>query len=88
MPASFNEKLLLSNGLCVSPLKGQDSNQSQRSLREVVFQIDNTDDLNNYITSSSTKAGQQPAEVKYQLHPVRILCNVIHEEGVVSTDNS
>ncbi|KAL8762514.1 MAG: hypothetical protein Q9184_001498 [Pyrenodesmia sp. 2 TL-2023] len=67
--ASFNERLLLSNGLCVSPLKGQDSNQSQRSLREVVFQIDNTEDLNNYITSFSTKAGQRPAEVRYQPHP-------------------
>ncbi|KAI4124122.1 MAG: hypothetical protein LQ338_004968 [Usnochroma carphineum] len=60
--ASFNEKLLLSNGLCVSPLKGQNSNPSQRSLREVVFQINNTEDLNSYIASFSTKAGQGPAE--------------------------
>ncbi|KAL8896371.1 MAG: hypothetical protein Q9207_007737 [Kuettlingeria erythrocarpa] len=67
--ASFNEKLLLSNGLCVSPLKGQNSNQDQRSLREVVYQINNAEDLNNYITSFSTKAGQRPAEVRYQPHP-------------------
>ncbi|KAL8722257.1 MAG: hypothetical protein Q9225_001244 [Loekoesia sp. 1 TL-2023] len=71
--ASFNEKLLLSNGLCVSPLKGQGSNQTQPSLREVVFQINNAEDLNSYITSFSTKAGQRPVEVIYQPHPVGLL---------------
>ncbi|KAI4157407.1 MAG: hypothetical protein L6R39_000689 [Caloplaca ligustica] len=67
--ASFNEKLLLSNGLCVSPLKGQNNEQGQRSLREVVFQINNTEDLNSYIASFSNKAGQGVAEVRYQPHP-------------------
>ncbi|KAL8839076.1 MAG: hypothetical protein Q9170_001912 [Blastenia crenularia] len=67
--ASFNEKLLLSNGLCVSPLKGQGNNQAQLSLREVVFQINNGEDLNNYIASFSSRAGQRSAEVKYQPHP-------------------
>ncbi|KAL8810596.1 MAG: hypothetical protein Q9223_002655 [Gallowayella weberi] len=67
--ASFNEKLLLSNGLCVSPLKGHHNNSSPRSLRDVVFQIDNAHDLNSYIRSFSVKAGQRSAEVKYQPHP-------------------
>ncbi|KAL8922197.1 MAG: hypothetical protein Q9172_003658 [Xanthocarpia lactea] len=67
--ASLNEKLLLGNGLCVSPLKGQSSDRSPRSLRDVVFQIDNTHDLNNYITSFAAKAGQRPADIKYQAHP-------------------
>ncbi|KAL8942022.1 MAG: hypothetical protein Q9216_001912 [Gyalolechia sp. 2 TL-2023] len=71
--ASFNEKLLLSNGLCVSPLKGQTANQAQPSLREVVFQINNAQDLNGYIASHSTKIGQRHAEVKYQPHPVGLL---------------
>ncbi|KAL9600607.1 MAG: hypothetical protein Q9219_003040 [cf. Caloplaca sp. 3 TL-2023] len=67
--ASFNEKLLLSNGLCVSPFKGQGSNQAHSSLREVVLQIDNLEDLTSYIAGFSTHAGQRPAEVKYQPHP-------------------
>ncbi|KAL8733618.1 MAG: hypothetical protein Q9166_002028 [cf. Caloplaca sp. 2 TL-2023] len=67
--ASFNEKLLLGNGLCVSPLKGQNSDRSPRSLRDVVFQIDNTNDLNNYIASFAAKAGQRPADIRYQPHP-------------------
>ncbi|KAL8779561.1 MAG: hypothetical protein Q9213_006866 [Squamulea squamosa] len=71
--AAFNEKLLLGNGLCVSPLKGQNSSTSPRSLRDVVFQIDNTHDLNSYITSFSNKAGARPTDVKYQPHPVRDL---------------
>ncbi|KAI4110651.1 MAG: hypothetical protein LQ339_001227 [Xanthoria mediterranea] len=67
--ASFNEKLLLGNGLCVSPLKGQNNDQSPRSLRDVVFQIDNTHDLNSYISSFSSRAGQRPADIRYQPHP-------------------
>ncbi|KAL9037255.1 MAG: hypothetical protein Q9180_003823 [Flavoplaca navasiana] len=67
--ASFNEKMLLGNGLCVSPLKGQNNDGSPRSLRDVVFQIDNTHDLNSYISSFSSRAGQRPAEIKYQPHP-------------------
>ncbi|KAL8807363.1 MAG: hypothetical protein Q9182_000702 [Xanthomendoza sp. 2 TL-2023] len=67
--ASFNEKLLLSNGLCVSPLKGHNNNSSLRSLRDVVFQIDNAHDLNSYIRSFSARAGQRSAVVKYQTHP-------------------
>ncbi|CAL8576198.1 Rho GTPase-activating protein [Xanthoria parietina] len=67
--ASFNEKLLLGNGLCVSPLKGQNNDQSPRSLRDVVFQIDNTHDLNSYISSFSPRAGQRPADIRYQPHP-------------------
>ena len=62
--------MLLGNGLCVSPLKGQNNDGSPRSLRDVVFQIDNTHDLNSYISSFSSRAGQRPAEIKYQPHPV------------------
>ncbi|KAL8953967.1 MAG: hypothetical protein Q9222_000177 [Ikaeria aurantiellina] len=67
--ASFNEKLLLSNGLCVSPLKGPNSERNPRSLRDIVFQIDNAHDLNNYLTSFSARAGQGPPEIRYQPHP-------------------
>ncbi|KAL9587204.1 MAG: hypothetical protein Q9212_000363 [Teloschistes hypoglaucus] len=68
--ANLNEKLFLSNGLCVSPLNGHHNEQTQRSLRDVVYQIDNAQDLNHYIASFATRAGQQPTEIKYQPHPL------------------
>ncbi|KAL8866902.1 MAG: hypothetical protein Q9174_006008 [Haloplaca sp. 1 TL-2023] len=69
MTASFNEKLLLSNGLCVSPLNGQSTQPSHRSLRDVVFQIDNAQDLKGYISSFAGKAGQRSTDISYQPHP-------------------
>ena len=68
--ASFNEKLLLGNGLCVSPLNGQNNLQAPRSLRDVVFQIDNTRDLDNYISSFASKAGGKGSDIRYERHPV------------------
>jgi len=69
--ASFNEKLLLGNGLCVSPLKGQNDIQGLRSLRDVVHQIDNQKDLNNFISGHSSKASGRPSDIHYERHPVR-----------------
>lgn len=69
--ASFNERLLLSNGLCVSPLQGFNNEQSTRSLRDVVFQIDNAKDLNNYVSSFAPKVGNT-GDIKYERHPVQI----------------
>ena len=68
--ASFNEKLLLGNGICVSPLKGQNNNQGLRSLRDVVYQIDNTRDLDNYVSSFASKAGGRNPDIRYERHPV------------------
>ena len=70
--ASFNEKLLLSNGLCVSPLKGHSNGQGPqgRSLRDVVYQIDNERDLENYVTSFTSKVGHKPTDIRYERHPV------------------
>ncbi|MCJ1367703.1 hypothetical protein MMC16_006837 [Acarospora aff. strigata] len=69
--ATFNEKLLLSNGLCVSPLKTQTDRQAPqpRSLRDVVYQIDNDRDFKTYVTSFSSKVGPKPTELKYERHP-------------------
>lgn len=69
-PASFNERLLLGNGLCVSPLKGQGNDPGSRSLRAVASQIDNARDLNNYVSSFASKVGNS-GEIKYERHPVR-----------------
>lgn len=73
--ASFNERLLLGNGLCVSPLKGPEGDQGMRSLRDVVFQIDNSRDLNNYISSFASKVGST-GDIRYERHPVRTDCRV------------
>ena len=69
-PASFNEKLLLGNGLCVSPLKGQNNDEGQRSLREILNQIDNAKDLQVYLLSFSGKTGAKAADFKYERNPV------------------
>ena len=72
--ASFNEKLLLSNGLCVSPLRGQNNlaGSHGRSLRDVVYQINNERDLRNYVVSFASKVGHKQAELKYERHPVSL----------------
>lgn len=69
--ASFNEKLLLGNGLCVSPLKNQPNGMTSttRSLREVAQNIDNEKDFRDYILSFSNKAGTGTSEIKYEKHP-------------------
>lgn len=74
LTASFNEKLLLSNGLCVSPLKGQNniSGPHGRSLRDVVYQIDNEWDLRNYVISFASQVGHKRAELRYERHPVSV----------------
>lgn len=67
--ASFNEKLLLSNGLVISPLRNQQASQS-RSLKEVIQAVDNGKDLEDYITSFYSKLPPRQSEVKYERHPV------------------
>lgn len=66
MLASFNEKLLLSNGLNISPLKGTEAGHQPKSLRGVVQSIDNERDMSNYIASYQGKIPQQVAEIKYE----------------------
>ena len=67
--ALSNEKLLFSNGVCVSPLSDSDSQES-RSLRDVVSQIDNKRDLSNYISSFAGKVDTKDAEPRYERHHV------------------
>jgi hypothetical protein len=67
--ASFNEKLLLGNGLAVSPLTEGDAPSAQKSLRELVIEIDNEKDFNNYISSHSGKVPPSLSEIKYEKHP-------------------
>jgi Rho GTPase-activating protein RGD1 len=67
--ASFNEKLLLSNGLSISPLKHADKPHA-RSLREVVTAIDNEKDLYEYLGAYHGKLPPWSGEPKYERHPV------------------
>lgn len=71
--ASFNEKLLLSNGLCISPIKNGDGLQQARSLREATASIDNEKDLNDYLMAHYPKVPQGHGEPKYERNPVSLL---------------
>ncbi|MCJ1403893.1 hypothetical protein MMC11_007116 [Xylographa trunciseda] len=68
--ASFNEKLLLSNGLRISPLKGQLSapGSQARSLRDIVYEVNDEQDLRDYVTSFAPRILQKPGEVQYEPH--------------------
>ncbi|ORY67300.1 uncharacterized protein BCR38DRAFT_426629 [Pseudomassariella vexata] len=71
-PASFNEKLLLSNGLVISPLKSQSSlpGQHARSLKEVIQAVDNTKDLEDYLLGFYSRVPPKSLEPKYERNPV------------------
>ncbi|KAI0487303.1 hypothetical protein F4859DRAFT_464391 [Xylaria cf. heliscus] len=69
--ASFNEKLLLSNGLVISPLKNAALQaQYSHSLKEVIHSIDNKKDLEDFITSFHSKLPPKASEPKYERNPV------------------
>jgi len=73
--ASFNERLLLGNGICVSPLKIQITELGTRSLRDVILQIDNERDCNVFISGFASKVGNT-GDIKYERHPVISLCQI------------
>ena len=65
--ATLTERMLLGNGLCVSPLKNQDT--TARSLREIVRSVDNDRDFNDHVSSFSAKASQRGPDIRYEKHP-------------------
>jgi len=69
--ASFNEKLLLSNGLVISPLKNAAlPNQHSRSLKEVIQGIDNNQDFETHIKGFYSQITHKGSEPKYERNPV------------------
>lgn len=64
--ATFNEKLLLGNGLAVSPLNGE--NAAQKSMRDVIYEIDNDRDFHSFVGSYAGKV-TRPSEITYEKHP-------------------
>ena len=70
--ALLNETYLLNNGTSISPMAPQADGQGgpQKSLREIVSQIDNDKDLHTYVMSFASKVVSKPLETKYERHPV------------------
>ena len=69
--ASFNEKLLLSNGLSISPIKGPgDATGQPRSLRDAVLSISNEKDLNDFLLTQYSRMPPNKGEPRYERHPV------------------
>ncbi|ROW10161.1 hypothetical protein VMCG_01601 [Cytospora schulzeri] len=69
--ASFNEKLLLSNGLSVSPMKnGKGASPVSMSLREIVSHVDTQKDLSDYLCANHNRVPPNKGEPKYERHPV------------------
>nr|OQO32363.1 hypothetical protein B0A51_00422 [Rachicladosporium sp. CCFEE 5018] len=66
--ATFNEKLLLGNGLAVSPLEGKDAAVGSRSMRDTLYDIDNDGDFHGYVGSYSGKISR-PSDIHYEQHP-------------------
>ncbi|KAK5163333.1 Rho GTPase-activating protein [Saxophila tyrrhenica] len=66
--ATFNEKLLLGNGLAVSP-QDKASDGQPRSLTNIIREIDNDTDFNSYMRGHLSKIPNRPGEIKYEQHP-------------------
>ncbi|KAF2861468.1 putative Rho GTPase activator [Piedraia hortae CBS 480.64] len=63
--AAFNEKLLLGNGIAVSPLQAKDG---RRGLRDLIYDIDNDADFQSYMTRHQAKVPPRPSEIQYEKH--------------------
>ncbi|KAE8139630.1 hypothetical protein BDV38DRAFT_269787 [Aspergillus pseudotamarii] len=70
--ATFNEKLLLGQGLSISPLKDSAVNAAAapKSLSEVIQEIDNEKDYRDYVLSHQNNPGAVTSDqIKYERHP-------------------
>ncbi|KAF2460163.1 hypothetical protein BDY21DRAFT_377678 [Lineolata rhizophorae] len=86
--ATFNEKLLLGNGILVAPIKDAPAPSAdadtaqpvspsaatappsqQKSLREMVAEIDNERDFRAFVTEHLSKVPPRHADIKYEKHP-------------------
>ncbi|QDS68513.1 hypothetical protein FKW77_010880 [Venturia effusa] len=69
--ATFNERLLLGNGLLISPLNDA-SSPAQKSMRELVSEIDNDSDFSSYVRSFSGKIPGRGVDLEYKKHPTLV----------------
>ncbi|KAJ4346198.1 Rho GTPase-activating protein [Ascochyta clinopodiicola] len=70
--ASFNEKLVVNNGQVVSPqpLKGSTA-QAPPSVNQLIYQINNDKDFDDYIMKNATKVSAVKPELQYVKHPTQ-----------------
>ena len=69
----MSEKTLLANGLTVSPLEDSKGNgTTQRSLRELIADIDNKNDFDNDMLNSLNKVPHRSNDIRYIPHPVSL----------------
>ncbi|KAF2477269.1 GTPase activating protein [Lindgomyces ingoldianus] len=68
--ASFNEKLVVNNGQVVSPqgLRGT-TGQPPPSMNQVIYQINNDKDFDDFILKHSSKIPSVRSELQYVKHP-------------------
>ena len=64
---------MLSNGLNISPIKGNEGVNQPRSLREAVYAIDNEKDFSNYISSYGSKVPPKSLDIKYERNAVSLI---------------
>jgi len=70
MLATYNEKLLVGNGMVISPTK-EAGVAGPHSMREMVQNINNEQDLYRFITDHSSNVPPTPAEIMYEKNSVR-----------------
>ncbi|KAJ2895164.1 uncharacterized protein MKZ38_006852 [Zalerion maritima] len=72
--ASFNEKLLLSNGLTISPMKTHGAmphpSGVQKSLKDIAGSVNNEKDANDFIVAQYMMMPPRTPELKYERNPV------------------
>lgn len=67
--SAFNEKLVLGNGLAISPISQEADGPAPHSMRDMVYAIDNEKDLHSYIINQTSKMPPPHSEIKYEQHP-------------------
>jgi hypothetical protein len=70
--ASFNEKLVVNNGqvVCPQPIKGSTAHPPP-SMNQLIHQIDNDRDFDDYILKNASKGPMTRSEQQYVKHPTQ-----------------
>ena len=68
--AALNERLALSNGLCLNPLNNQANGAGPKanSLRDMVANIDHPRDLHQYVLENQAQMDARTPEIRYEKH--------------------
>ena len=68
--AALNERLALSNGLCLNPLNNQANGAGPKasSLRDMVSSIDHPRDLHQYVLENQAQMDARTPEIRYEKH--------------------